>query len=203
MDLKLKKGKYAVLVVYGGNKKVLNILREEDIANTSDDLFDDLFRQKGLNFSWHTLSNKLYSMSLWKKARKHYNKITSNLLMTEDFAASVVLFFYANSMKNIDHECLFYKKIESSSTSTSNLSVKKAEKNIIHNQIKKKGGNYSFVADKYVLFPEELEKIMTNLSYDNYIELFKSDKRGSPVFCVSLKLKGEGFHRELTNNKRN
>jgi len=61
----------------------------------------------------------------------------------------------------------------------------------------------SFVADKYVIFPEELEKIMTNLSYDNYIELFKSDKKGNPVFCVSLKLKGEGFHRELTNNRRN
>ena len=61
----------------------------------------------------------------------------------------------------------------------------------------------SFCADKYVLMPDELEKIMTNLSYDNYIELFKSDKKGNPVFCVSLKLKGEGFHRELTNNKRN
>lgn len=60
----------------------------------------------------------------------------------------------------------------------------------------------SFVADKYVLFPDELEKIMTNLTYDNYIELYKSDKKGSPVFCVSLKLKGEGFHRELSNNKR-
>lgn len=60
----------------------------------------------------------------------------------------------------------------------------------------------SFVADKYVLYPDELEKIMTNLSYDNYIELFKSDKKGSPVFCVSLKMKGEGFYRELTNNKR-
>lgn len=61
----------------------------------------------------------------------------------------------------------------------------------------------SFAADKYVIYPEELEKIMSNLSYDNYIELFKSDKKGSPVFCVSLKMKGEGFHRELTNIKRN
>ncbi len=61
----------------------------------------------------------------------------------------------------------------------------------------------SYVADKYVIYPDELEKIMTNLSYDNYIELFKSDRKGSPVFCVSLKIKGEGFHRELTNNKRN
>ncbi len=61
----------------------------------------------------------------------------------------------------------------------------------------------SFTADKYVIQPDELERIMTNLSYDNYIELFKSDKKGSPVYCVSLKIKGEGFHRELTNNKRN
>ncbi len=61
----------------------------------------------------------------------------------------------------------------------------------------------SYVADKYIMYPDELEKIMTNLSYDNYIELFKSDKKGSPVFCVSLKIKGEGFHRELSNNKRN
>ena len=61
----------------------------------------------------------------------------------------------------------------------------------------------SFIADKYVISAEELEKIMNNLNYDNYIELFKSDKKGNPVFCVSLKLKGEGFHRELTNNKRN
>ncbi len=61
----------------------------------------------------------------------------------------------------------------------------------------------SFTADRYVIQPDELERIMTNLSYDNYIELFKSDKKGSPVYCVSLKIKGEGFHRELTNNKRN
>lgn len=61
----------------------------------------------------------------------------------------------------------------------------------------------SYVADKYVLHVDELEKIMTNLSYDNYIELVKSDKKGNLVFCVSLKLKGAGFHRELTNSKRN
>lgn len=61
----------------------------------------------------------------------------------------------------------------------------------------------SFAADRYFLHDNELEKIMTDLSYDNYIELFKSDKKGSPVYCVSLKIKGEGFHRELSNNKRN
>ena len=52
------------------------------------------------------------------------------------------------------------------------------------------------------MFPQELDKIMTNLSYDNYIDLVKSDKKGQAIFCVSLKMKGEGFHRELVNNKR-
>lgn len=60
----------------------------------------------------------------------------------------------------------------------------------------------SYASDRYVMYPNELDKIMTNLSYDNYIDLVKSDKRGEMVFCVSLKMKGEGFHRELDNNKR-
>lgn len=60
----------------------------------------------------------------------------------------------------------------------------------------------SFVADKYVIMPNELEQIMTNLSFDNYIDLVKSDKAGEPIYCVSLKSKGEGFHRELSNAKR-
>lgn len=60
----------------------------------------------------------------------------------------------------------------------------------------------SHAADRYVLYNDELEKIMTNLSYDNYIELVKSDRQGAPVYCVSLKIKGEGFHRELSNGKR-
>lgn len=60
----------------------------------------------------------------------------------------------------------------------------------------------SFAADKYVLYPKELDQIMTNLSFDNYIDLVRSDKLGEPVFVVSLKMKGEGFHRELSNAKR-
>lgn len=60
----------------------------------------------------------------------------------------------------------------------------------------------SYAADKYEMYPSDIDRIMTNLSYDNYIDLVKTDKKGEPVFCVSLKMKGEGFHRELTNNKR-
>ncbi len=60
----------------------------------------------------------------------------------------------------------------------------------------------SYASDRYIIFTDELDKIMTNLSYDNYIELYKTDKKGEPYYCVSLKIKGEAFHRELSNNMR-
>ncbi|MBR6778971.1 MAG: hypothetical protein IKM43_02330 [Clostridia bacterium] len=47
----------------------------------------------------------------------------------------------------------------------------------------------SFAADKYIIYPDELEKIMTNLSYDNYIELLKSDKKVALYIACHLKLK--------------
>lgn len=60
----------------------------------------------------------------------------------------------------------------------------------------------SFVSDKYILTTTDLDQIMTNLAFDNYIDLTRTDRKGEPVFCVSLKTKGEGFYRELTNSKR-
>ena len=64
-----------------------------------DDCLNEYFRQKGFVFSWHTVWNKVYSMKLWKKARKHYDKITKRLIMTEDFAFSTVLFYYAKKKR--------------------------------------------------------------------------------------------------------
>lgn len=60
----------------------------------------------------------------------------------------------------------------------------------------------TFASDRYIMYPPEVEKIVTNLVYDNYIDVARSDKKGEMVYCVSLKLKGQGFHRELVNNKR-
>jgi hypothetical protein len=60
----------------------------------------------------------------------------------------------------------------------------------------------TFASDKYIMYPPEVEKIVTNLVYDNYIDVAKSDKKGEMVYCISLKIKGQGFHRELANDKR-
>lgn len=60
----------------------------------------------------------------------------------------------------------------------------------------------SFASDKFIMTTEDLDGIMRNLEYDNYIDLTRTDKKGEQVFIVGLKTKGEAFYRELTNNKR-
>ena len=75
----------------------------------------------------------------------------------------------------------------------------------------------TFASDRYIMYPPEVEKIVTrekektgiktlrtgyNRVFGYYIEVAKSDKKGEMVYCVSLKLKGQGFHRELLNDKR-
>ena len=69
-------------------------------------------------------------MEIWKKALKHYSKITTHLLMTEDFAFSTVLFYYAKKLTNVQTDCVYYCKHETTSTSINDLKFKKFNKNI-------------------------------------------------------------------------
>lgn len=91
---------------------------------------DEYFRQEGLNFSWHTIWNKIYSMRIWKQARRHYDNVRCKLIMTEDFAFSTVLFYYANKITTVMNDAIFYCQHSFSSTSTENISISKAENNI-------------------------------------------------------------------------
>ena len=51
----------------------------------------------------------------------------------------------------------------------------------------------SFASDKFIMTTEDLDGIMRNLEYDNYIDLTRTDKKGEQVFIVGLKTKGEAF----------
>lgn len=94
-------------------------------------ILDSYFHQDGLNFSWHTLCNKIYTMDLWKKAEPHYQKIEKHLIMTEDFSFSTVLFYYAKRLTRVPNDGLYYCKHESgASTSLSGLNLKRMLKNL-------------------------------------------------------------------------
>lgn len=114
-----------------GRRTVFNISDLQFEKLEGKELLDTYFNQRGLNFSWHTIWNKIYRMDLWKKAVKHYSKIEKHLIMTEDFAFSTVLFYYAKSMTTVPNDGLYYCKHESSaSTSIVGLTSKKMFKNL-------------------------------------------------------------------------
>ena len=50
--------------------------------------------------------------------------------MTEDFAFSTVLFYYAKKLTKVENDCVYYCKHETTSTSVKDLKFKKFQKNI-------------------------------------------------------------------------
>lgn len=119
-----------VLKYDDGKEEYYNLFETNFKELNGDECLKEYFRQEGYNFSWHTGCNQLYSMKLWKKAEPHYKKITNRLLMTEDFAFSTVLFYYATKVTKVDYECLFYCKHGVTSTSINDINIKKETNNI-------------------------------------------------------------------------
>jgi len=93
----------------------------------NDKILEALFKQNGLNFSWHTVWNKLYKIDLWKKALKEYERIQGHLIQTEDIAFTIPIFYFAKKVVKAEHAYHFYVKNENSSTN--NTTSEKIYKN--------------------------------------------------------------------------
>lgn len=119
-----------VLEYDDGRREIYNLFDTKHLNLASEDCLKQYFEQEGLSFDWHIIWNKIYKMEIWKKALKHYKNITTHLLMTEDFAFSTVLFYYARRLTKVSNDCVFYCKHETTSTSIKDLTFKKFNKNI-------------------------------------------------------------------------
>ena len=119
-----------VLEYDNGKKEIYNLFNTKRLNLSGEECLEEYFDQEGLSFDWHIIWNKIYKIEIWKKALKHYEKITTHLLMTEDFAFSTVLFYYAKKLTNVENDCVYYCKHETTSTSVKNLKFKKFNKNI-------------------------------------------------------------------------
>lgn len=119
-----------VLEYDDGRKEVYNLFQAKHLHLEGKECLEQYFAQEGLSFDWHVIWNKIYKMEIWKKALKHYAKIQTHLLMTEDFAFSTVLFYYAKKLTNVQNDCIFYCKHEKTSTSIHDLTFQKFHKNI-------------------------------------------------------------------------
>ena len=120
-----------VLEYDDGRKELYNLFNAKHLNLVGEDCLDEYFEQEGLSFDWHIIWNKIYKMDIWKKGLKHYKNITSHLLMTEDFAFSTVLFYYAKRLTSVENDCVFYCKHDTTSTSVDDLKFSKFNKNIM------------------------------------------------------------------------
>lgn len=48
----------------------------------------------------------------------------------------------------------------------------------------------------------EVKEMLDNLVMDGYITLILSDKKGKPIYCISLDKKGESYERDRQNERQ-
>lgn len=95
----------------------------------NEKIMDLLMEDGGLDFSIHTMWNKLYRRSLWNRAWDDLNRVDKHLIMTEDILFSFELFYYAKKMSFSNHDGYMYYRNEKSST-ISACNSEKIRKNI-------------------------------------------------------------------------
>ena len=120
------------ILAYDDGRKMIYNLFETAIPNEliGENCLKEYFRQEGLCFEWHTIWNKIYSRRIWNKAIDYFKQQKKHLIMTEDFAFSTVLFYYANKLTRIDNDGIFYCKHENTSTDVKDFDKQKFMKNL-------------------------------------------------------------------------
>ncbi len=61
---------------------------------------------------------------------------------------------------------------------------------------------FSFVNERKDIDEQELNKILTDLEYDDYFDVIYSERKGEKFICITMHNKGKGFLRELKQFKR-
>ena len=56
---------------------------------------------------------------------------------------------------------------------------------------------------KYDITIAEVKDIVDNLVLDGYITMILSEKKGKPIYCISLDKKGESYERDKISERKN
>ncbi len=114
------------------NKKYISSLSFNTNNQTYDGetFYDMYFEQTGRNIRYHLLWNKLIKTEVWKKVLYEVEKIKDRIVMTEDFAFSSIILYYAKKVSFCDNAIYYYTVNDNQSTSTKNLTLTKINNNI-------------------------------------------------------------------------
>lgn len=80
------------------------------------DIRNAFFSQAMCCYSWHTIWNKVIRRTLWETCAPYYDQLTDHIIMTEDIAFSVVLFYFAQHFGRHYGDGVFYCEHATSST---------------------------------------------------------------------------------------
>lgn len=106
------------------------IYNSNNVIYEGKQILDSYFEQKGENYRFHVIWNKLIDINVWKNAYETYKLLKERLVMTEDFIFSTIALYYAKKVSWCDEAVYFYCDNPTSSTSTDDVTIDKVKKNV-------------------------------------------------------------------------
>lgn len=91
-------------------------------------LQEQFWGQEGNCFAWHTVWNKFYSRNLVSRCLPYFQKLTENLVMTEDLAFSGVFFLFAKKACFVHSGAYYYIHRAGNATDAEGMTLEKYTK---------------------------------------------------------------------------
>lgn len=107
-----------------------DMLQQVDWDLNGKEIINMLMAQKGLDYGWWVVWNKIYSRQLWENSKGILEQETDHVIMCEDVAFSVSFFSHARHFVNIHHNNYYYVRSEKSSTIAQGIKYSKYLKNV-------------------------------------------------------------------------
>lgn len=106
-----------------------DMLQQVDWDLKETEIIDTLMKQRGLDYGWWLVWNKIYACQIWKDTKKILKSQEAHLIMCEDVAFSTAFFSAAKHFSNIHYNYYYYYRGSSSSTFRQ-CTVKEYRKNL-------------------------------------------------------------------------
>lgn len=150
-------------------------LNYENIWLENNQIAEKLFNQKGLDYAWHVVWNKIYRKDLIERSWTFIEKQTENLTMCEDVAFSCLFYTLAKRFTNVHGDWYYYYQNSSSSTKHF-ANNKKIGKNLRDIKIA-----FTFACDvlkKLGIYEHHARQLIAweKLIYKNWVDIIKNSK---------------------------
>lgn len=93
-----------------------DMLAQRDWDLRGKEILDHLMEQRGLDYGWWVVWNKIYARSIWEKSHALLEAVDQHLIMCEDIAFSTAFFCCAEHLFSTHYYYYYYYRSNESST---------------------------------------------------------------------------------------